>query len=62
MYIRARAGLLDAADALGVHLDAVVLVGAQAVYAHTSETEFVVDEYTTDADFALGSTACSRTI
>ncbi|WP_420445146.1 hypothetical protein [Candidatus Poriferisodalis sp.] len=50
MYERARAGLLDAADALGVHLDAVVLVGAQAVYTHTSETEFVVDEYTTDAD------------
>ena len=53
LYVRARAGLLDAADALGVHLDAVVLVGAQAVYTHTSETEIVVDEYTTDADFAF---------
>ena len=50
-YIDARSCLLDAAYALGVHLDAVVLVGAQAVYAHTSDSDFAVDEYTTDADF-----------
>ena len=52
-YIDARSCLLDAADALGVHLNAVVLVGAQAVYAHTSDTEIAVDEYTYDADFAF---------
>lgn len=34
-YVRARRALLDAADAIAVHLDSVVLVGAQAVYLHT---------------------------
>ena len=32
-YVRARRVLLDAAGALAVHLDPVVLVGAQAVYS-----------------------------
>ena len=38
-YVRARCVLLNAADALAAHLDSVVLVGAQAVYLHTGETE-----------------------
>ena len=53
LYVRARNALLDAADALAVQLDAVVLVGAQAVYLHTGEADFAVAEYTTDADFCL---------
>ena len=53
LYVHARSCLLDAAEALKVHLDSVVLVGAQAVYMHTGDTEFAVDEYTTDADFAI---------
>ena len=53
LYVRARAGLLDAADALGAHLDAVVLVGAQAIYMHTGDADLAVAEYTTDADFAI---------
>ncbi len=53
LYVRARAALLDAVEALGAHLDAVVLVGAQAIYLHTGDAELAVAEYTTDADFAI---------
>lgn len=53
LYVRARAALLDATEALGPHLDAVVLVGAQAVYLHTGDADLAVAEYTTDADFAI---------
>lgn len=53
LYVRARTALLDTLDALEPHLDALVLVGAQAVYLHTSETELAVAEYTTDADLAV---------
>ena len=34
-YINARETLLDAVEALGPHSDAAILVGAQAIYAHT---------------------------
>jgi hypothetical protein len=53
LYVRARTALLDALDALESHLDAIVLVGAQAVYLHTAGTELAVAEYTTDADLAV---------
>lgn len=53
LYVRARSALLDAAEALREHLDAVVLVGAQAVYLHTGDAELVTAEYTTDADFTI---------
>jgi hypothetical protein len=53
LYVRARAALLDAVDALGPHLDAVVLIGAQAMYLHTSDADLAVAEYTTDADFMI---------
>ena len=53
LYVRARRTLLDALDALEPHLNAIVLVGAQAVYLHTAETELAVAEYTTDADLAV---------
>jgi hypothetical protein len=52
-YVRARTALLDAAAALAPHLDAVVLVGAQAIYLHTGEAELAVAEFTTDADFGV---------
>ena len=54
-YVRARRVLLDAADALAAHLDSVVLVGAQAVYLHTGETELfdAAAPYATDADLAI---------
>ena len=54
LYVRARTALLDAAEALAEQLDAVVLVGAQAVYLHTGDADFVVTApYTTDADFCI---------
>ena len=53
LYVRARRALLDALDALEPHLDAIVLVGAQAVYLHTADTELAVAEYTTHADLAV---------
>jgi hypothetical protein len=53
LYVRARSALLDTTEALGAHLDAVVLVGAQAIYLHTGDADLAVAEYTTDADFAI---------
>ena len=54
-YIAARAGLLDALDALGPLRQGVILVGAQAVYAHTQagDADFAVSPFTFDADIAL---------
>jgi hypothetical protein len=53
LYVAARAALLDTLDALREHHDALVLVGAQAVYVHTGATTLSVAEYTTDADFCI---------
>ena len=54
LYVQARTALLDAAEALAEQLDAVVLVGAQAVYLHTGDADFVATApYTTDADFCI---------
>ncbi len=52
-YVLARRALLDAADALSEHLDAVVLVGAQAIYLQTGAAELAIAEYTTDADLSI---------
>ena len=52
-YVLARRVLLDALSALGPHRDAVVLVGAQAVYLHTGDIDLAVAPTTTDADLAL---------
>ena len=59
LYVRARKALFDAAEALAAHLDAIVLVGAQAIYVHTGDAD-VADpaygfaaEYTTDADLTI---------
>jgi hypothetical protein len=43
-YVLARSVLLDALQALAPHLDAVVLVGAQAVYLHTGDAELIVTD------------------
>jgi len=53
LYVRARAALIDAAEALVVHRDALVLVGAQAIYLHTGDANLAIAEYTTDADFTV---------
>jgi hypothetical protein len=49
----ARIGLLDALEALESHLDALVIIGAQAVYMHTGATEIALAEFTTDGDVAV---------
>lgn len=53
LYVIARRVLLDALDALGQHRDAIVLVGAQAVYLRVGEANLAVAPYTTDADLAI---------
>lgn len=51
-YVAARRVLLDALESLRPHLDAVVLVGAQAVYLNAPLGD-PRPTYTTDADLAL---------
>ncbi len=53
LYIAARTVLLDAQEALGSQREAVVVVGAQAVYMRTGDAGIAVAPYTTDADLAL---------
>src|SRR5260370_4797597 len=53
LCVRARAALLDAAEALAAHIEAVVLVGAPAIYLHTGAAELAVAEYTTGAPFPI---------
>jgi hypothetical protein len=55
-YIVARSVLLDALEALSAHLDAVILVGAQAVYLRTETEQIGVAPYTTDGDVVLDPT------
>lgn len=45
--------LLDALDALDDQRDAVILVGAQAIYLHTGDADLAVAPYTTDADLTI---------
>ncbi len=52
-YVTARRALLDALDVLGPHRRSVILVGAQAIYVRTGETEFAVSPITYDADLAV---------
>ncbi len=61
LYVRARTALLDAAEALAEQLDAVVLVGAQAVYLHTGDADFATAPYTTDADFCIAPAHLNNT-
>ena len=49
----ARLGLLDALKALKPHLDALVIIGAQAVYLHTGAMKIALAEFTTDGDVAV---------
>jgi len=53
LYVAARGVLLDALGAVREHLDALVLVGAQAVYIHAGEAELAIAPYTTDGDLAI---------
>jgi hypothetical protein len=52
-YVAARSVLLDALEALGEQRQAVILVGAQAIYLHTGAIELAVPELTIDADLTI---------
>jgi hypothetical protein len=56
-YVDARRVLLDALAALGPHRDAIVLVGAHAIYLHTGEGDLSVAPFTTDGDIAIDPAA-----
>lgn len=64
IYVAARRTLLDALEALQEHRNAVVVVGAQAIYLHTGDADLSVAPYTTDADLAIdpGQLAADPTI
>lgn len=53
LYVAARRVLLDAIEALAPHSQAVVVVGAQAIYLRTGSAELGIAPYTTDGDLAL---------
>ncbi|MGO9832985.1 MAG: GSU2403 family nucleotidyltransferase fold protein [Polyangiaceae bacterium] len=53
LYVMARSVLLEALEALGPHRDAIVLVGAQAVYLRVGEADLAVAPFTTDGDLAI---------
>jgi hypothetical protein len=53
LLIQSRSALLDAVEALVEQRDAVIVVGAQAVYLRTSEAPVALAEATKDSDFAL---------
>lgn len=53
LLVRARSALLDALTALADHPDAVVVIGAQAVYLRTGSLQVALAETTKDSDLAL---------
>lgn len=55
-YVVARSVLLNALEALSAHLDAIILVGAQAVYLRTGTEQLGIAPYTTDGDVVLDPT------
>lgn len=53
LYDVARTVVLDALEALTEQRDAVVLVGAQAIYLHTGDDDIAVPAFTTDGDLVI---------
>ena len=53
LYGVARRVLLDAADAPAGHLDAMILVGAQAVYLRSADAGLSIAVFTADADLGI---------
>ena len=52
-YVAARRVLLDALVALKPHIDAVIVIGAQAVYLRTQDRMPHYQPFTTDADLVI---------
>ena len=61
LYVLARRVLLDALYALGAHRDAVIIVGAHAVYMRVGGADLAVAPYTTDGDLAIEPAALGET-
>lgn len=61
LYVLARRILLDGLEALSPHLEALIVVGAQAVYEHTGPADLAVAELTTDADVAIAPERLAET-
>ncbi|GGL15915.1 hypothetical protein Sme01_21020 [Sphaerisporangium melleum] len=53
ILVRSRFALLDALSALDAHRDAVIVIGAQAVYLRTMRSPVALAETTKDSDLAL---------
>lgn len=53
ILVRSRAALLDALGALDAHRDAVIVIGAQAIYLRTTGSPVALAETTKDSDLAL---------
>lgn len=53
LLVQSRSALLDALEALAQHRDAVVIIGAQAIYLRTPEAPVALAEATKDSDLAL---------
>lgn len=53
LLVRARSALLDAIDALAEQHDALIVIGAQAVYLWTGGMDMALAEATKDSDVAL---------
>lgn len=53
LLVRARSVLLDALDALQDHSEAVIVIGAQAVYLRTGGIDVALAEATKDSDVAV---------
>lgn len=51
--IEARSALLDAAEALDEHIGSMVLVGAQAIYLYTGDSDVPVATHTKDCDLGI---------
>lgn len=56
LNVLARRALLDALEALEEQRDALILVGAQAIYMHTGDAELAVAATTLDADLVIDPT------
>jgi hypothetical protein len=59
LYVAARRVLLDALDALAGQREALILVGAQAVYLRSGDANLQVAVYTADADLSIDRTRLS---
>lgn len=59
VLVAARSALLDALEALWEQRDALVLIGAQAIYLHTGAAPVALGEATKDSDLAVDPRALS---